>query len=415
MSVDSVATSSVRTVAELRKLIKWCIYSHQRILIMGVPGTGKTQTVNQVARELGPDVEFHTLIGSLSDPTDINGFPVQGGEVQDARGHTIPTVRFAPRDFLVRLKDKGGLLFLDELTSSSPSTLAALLRSAQDLVFGEFALDPTKVALVAAANPPDIAVNGNELGGPTINRYVEVQFPTGPEATKEWCEELPYNWGSPLDDLVFHGHRIPKSVRIQTRSWVANFIKRKPDNWLNFPKDEDARSRPWPSPRSWTNSADLIAAVVADGLKPEEALPLVMGAVGDGPATELAVMLQYADLPDPEEILLDPEKYKPSGKPDVDGAAMDSVLACVIARPTNARLLAACTVILVKGIGKGTMESVEVVMPAYKKLDSYISKTASSKDKVFTSDVYQQYNVMKTKVEAVVGAEQKKYLTKVKK
>ncbi len=394
-------TQSCKKVSDLRKLIKYCILSRQRAALIGPPGVGKTQVIKQVAKEMG--LPCFTLIGSQCDPTDINGFPVQGSEVKDAKGHTLPVVKFAPREFLVDLQKTGGIIFLDELTCSSSATLAALLRSVQDLVFGEFACDPNRVGLVAAYNPPDIAVNGNELGAPTINRYIQLEYPTGPEACKEWCEELTYNWSQPLNDITF-GNNVIKADRIRmTRGWVSTFIKRNPKHWFAFPANEDDRSKPWCSPRAWTNAADAIAAVVSDGLKAEESLPLIAGAVGDGPAAEIGVMLKYSDLPDPEEILKNPNGYKLSGRPDIDLAALDSVVACAAAEPSNERLLAATNVVLEKSIGEGSMLSVEVILPSYRRLVSHVQNNVE----LYSPDAIQKFQAIRSKTKDTIETAQK--------
>lgn len=407
----------VTTAAELRKYIKWCLFSHQRLLISGPPGVGKSCLVNDIVKTLVKDGTCHTLLGSLSDPTDLAGFPVSGAEVQDSSGAKHNVIKFAPRSFLVELNDKSGVLFLDELTSCPPSVLAVMLRGLSEMVFGEYKLDPERVGIVAACNSAEAAVNGTELPGPISNRLVQIEYPITPESISEWCSDVVYNWGSPLGALKFNGHVITEARRIQARSYVANFIKRKPDQFFNFPKDETSRAKPFPTARSWTNAAEVLACVLTEGEEPEEALPLIAGLIGDGAAAEFSTMLRLADLPDPEEILQDPNKYHPSGRPDVDGAAVDGVVACVIAKPTDARLLAATKVVLEKCLEDGTFQSVEVVMPGYTKLQAFIQSLAGKpeKDRPFTNDTLLKWQAQRSAVNDRIVTARNKITAKKKK
>ena len=50
-----------------------------------------------------------TIIGSLSDPTDVNGFPVVDKDrlVTDSTGRKVPTVELAPPRLFVELNEGG--------------------------------------------------------------------------------------------------------------------------------------------------------------------------------------------------------------------------------------------------------------------------------------------------------------------
>ena len=68
----------------------------------------------------------------------------------------------------------------------------------------------------------------------------------------------------------------------------------------------------WPSPRSWDMAATLLAGGQAAGSDDLVRSLLVRGAVGQGPGIELLTWLVEADLPDPEEVLADPEVLRPA-------------------------------------------------------------------------------------------------------
>lgn len=84
---------------------------------------------------------------------------------QAAWGRHVETVVEAER----------ALLFLDELTTCPPTVMNALLPVCQERVVGDLQL-PDSVAIVAAANPPSMAVNGQELSAPIANRFLHLTW-----------------------------------------------------------------------------------------------------------------------------------------------------------------------------------------------------------------------------------------------
>jgi hypothetical protein len=100
--------------------------------------------------------QVETVVGSIREASDFLGLPIE----------VDGQVRYAPPSWAERLaKASKGLLFLDELTTAAPSVQRAMLRILQEREVGEMAL-PSSVALVAAANPPAVAVDGWDLAAP---------------------------------------------------------------------------------------------------------------------------------------------------------------------------------------------------------------------------------------------------------
>lgn len=382
----------VETVAELRRHVLHAVQSQVNVLLLGSPGVGKTAFINHLATDLG--IQCHTTIGAMCDPTDINGFPTRGAVVRDSRGNEIPTVEFAPRKFLVNLADKGGFWFLDEITGAMPATASALLRTIQDKVAGEFALDPYKVAIIAAANPADVAVNGQLLGAPMSNRFCILGYPEGPRARQEWCRNVVSYWGRP-PKIGFGKFVLDERLFLKARSWVSGFLGRQPGLWLQLPDTEAGREQPWPSPRAWTAVAAVIARVLQDGLDQYEAVPLAAGLVGSGAAIQLSAFLKYKDLPDPEEMLAKPESYKPTGKGDVDDAALRGVTEAFIAQPTEERLLAFATILYDRACTGTSTMSLEPLMSSYDRIKAQMWAWQSVKElgnkPMFSAEAIRKY------------------------
>ena len=131
----------------------------QPVLVWGDPGEGKTKMIQQVADQLGRLCEV--VIGSIREAVDFSGLPVR----------TDDGVSFAPPRWAQRCLDHPDtVLFLDELSTASPSVQAAMLRVVLDREVRDLTL-PSSVSIVAAANPADVAAGGDDLAPPLANRF----------------------------------------------------------------------------------------------------------------------------------------------------------------------------------------------------------------------------------------------------
>lgn len=302
------------------KDIKDAIASAVPVLIWGPPGVGKTAAVLTLGRRLGLPVEV--VIASIREPTDFAGLPV----VHDGE------VRFAPPNWARRLAAAGkGILFLDEVSTAPPAVQAALLRVVLDRVVGDLPLPPG-VAIVAAANPPELAAGGWELSPPLANRFVHLQWRLD---AGEWAENFPNYWGDPpavpgLDPAVW----------ARARAMVAGFIRSRPHLLLQLPKGTEAQGRAWPSPRSWDAASRALAAVLQRGGQVEDAAALVAGAVGEGPGLEFIAWARELDLPDPEALLRNPASFKLPRRGDQAYAVLAAVAAAAASRLDQDRWLA---------------------------------------------------------------------------
>ena len=257
------------------------------VLIWGPPGVGKTASVHALARRMGYHVEV--VLASIREPADFLGLPVINGK----------QVRFSPPDWAVRLAQvERGILFLDELSTAPPAVQSALLRVVLERVVGDLTL-PSGVRIIAAANPPDIAANGWELSPPLANRFAHLHYRFSPES---FARQFPSYWGAPP---AIEG--IDPDRWAQMRALIAGYLRVKPAHALAVPQGESERGLAWPSPRSWDHASRMLA--VADIDDPEDAIYIVGSCVGQAVAVEMIHWWRDADLPDPEAVLADPERY----------------------------------------------------------------------------------------------------------
>jgi len=354
-------------------------------LITGESGVGKTAMIEAIFRRR--KLPLYKLIGSLCDPTDINGFPVIGDEViTDSAGVRHKPIKFAPRDFMLEIVNKHGGragIFFDELTSVGPAVQAAMLTSMQTKRFGDFQLDPYKVAIVAACNPPGLAANGQELSLPMANRLVHMAYPCDHATAIEWAGNFVAYWGMP-PKVGFDGAFVPEPFMVRARGAVAGFIVRMPSWWhytLNDTGAKDKKAKEaaagmdfaggtvgFPTPRSWDRVAHHLGLCLSKNRSPLTIQRLVAGEVGVTAATDFQTYLQSVDIPDPEVVLAAPDKYEPSGRLDVDFTVMTGVTAAVEANPTADRVLACMTVCNVISQKRGAYEAGAVAVTRLGKL-----------------------------------------------
>lgn len=224
---DDTSTTSVQS-ADLATAIR----ANVPVLLMGAPGTAKTATLERIAREMGAYIEI--VIASAQDPTTILGIPMP----TEDRKYTEPTIPgWARRINAAHDAGQPTILFFDELTSVPPSVAGPMLGVIQSRRADGWTI-PADTRIVAAANPPDLAVGGWALEPAMANRWVHIEW-TVP--TAEWTA-----WAAAQPSA--------------TLRLMAEYHGAVGDQLLDVPKDLRKRSGPWPSPRSWTNAAALIDA-----------------------------------------------------------------------------------------------------------------------------------------------------------
>jgi hypothetical protein len=289
------------------------------VLLWGMPGTGKTSAIRAMATAMGLPCE--TVIASIREPSDFAGLPVVTGN----------TVRFAPPLWATRLADAGtGVLFLDELSTAPPAVQAALLRVVLERTVGDLAL-PDDIAVVAAANPPEQAADGWDLSAPLANRLCHLTWET---SARSIADGLAGGWPSPFIPPLSAGWAVGEA---HAKGLVAAFLQVRPALALAPPANPSEAGRGWPSPRTWEMAARLMTAADAADASDQARSALIRGAIGDGAGVEFLAWLIEMDLPDPEEALANPAKFRLPERGDRAYAALASIAAAVAADPTPER------------------------------------------------------------------------------
>jgi hypothetical protein len=295
-----------------------CMQAGIPCVLVGLPGIGKTATVRAIAQQM--NLFCRTLTASNSDPTDFGGIPFSSSFTLKT-GETIATFRLAAPQWAVELAELGrGVLFLDELNTVPKNVEAVLMRVLLDKVVGELQL-PSNIILVGAINPPEIATNGSEFSAGTSNRLCFVDWTSNAE---RWVEGMQNGWKMDLPPLLpeYWRDKLPEAI-----ANVTSYIQAKQHHLVAFPKEESKRSQPWPSERTWHFATTLMAACrsIYEPFSEVEAT-VISGVVGTPQCHELFTYLKNLDLPKPEDLLKNIDKWQPDRKrQDIIFAIINSV------------------------------------------------------------------------------------------
>ena len=240
------------------------------ILITGAPGVGKSELVEQAARDAHADLILSHP--AVADPTDAKGLPwisadqqsatfLPFGELAQAIKATTPTV-----------------WFLDDLGQAPASVQASFMQLLLARRVNGHAL-PDCVTFVAATNRRTDRAGVTGILEPVKSRFVSI-VELEPHLD-DWCQ-----W-------AFSAGMPPELVA---------FLRFRPDLLCAFTPSADLTN--CPLPRTWAHVGKLLAL----GLPQAIQHAALAGAVGEGAAVEFSAFLRlYAELPNIDGILIDPD------------------------------------------------------------------------------------------------------------
>ena len=160
-----------------------CLQANLPFVLWSDPGKGKDGFLKAIVTALDL-LPYCTLSLNDSDPADIGGLCILSGE----------WVRRVPVGIVRELFEaKKGTLYLEELTTSPLSCMAAALKITHPEPprrIGDQVL-PEEVRIAASANDPGVAASGRDLPAPSANRVVHIPWEPTPD---EWISGTLQGW-----------------------------------------------------------------------------------------------------------------------------------------------------------------------------------------------------------------------------
>ncbi len=286
---------TVLSMANAKRVIRYCVENDMPVYFEGAPGIGKTQIFRQVAEEL--DYIFLDYRLLLRDPVDLRGLPVPDLENGLTRWLKPDDLPFLP------YSGKRCFVMIDEIDRASPAMQGTALGLVLERCVGSHRLHP-ETRIGAAGNGKTDAQGTLKMSRALTSRFSCFQVEADAKAVA----------------AHFSGKGLP--------AVVSAFLRFRPELACNY-QDKDLKTPP--NPRSWEEVAKMVTTAPADLLD-----SLVASRVGQTAADEFRGFRQiFNSVDSPDVILADPMKARVPGAMQISAQwAIATALARVVTRQT---------------------------------------------------------------------------------
>lgn len=159
------------------------------ILLMGPPGIGKTQIMEQIAEETGVGLVSYTLTHHTRQ--SALGLPYIekqrfDGQEYAVTAYTMSEIIASVHREIARTGVREGILFLDEINCISETLTPMMLQFLQCKTFGNQQL-PERWVVVAAGNPPEYNKSVREFDVVTLDRVKRIDVTEDFSVWKEYA------------------------------------------------------------------------------------------------------------------------------------------------------------------------------------------------------------------------------------
>ena len=161
------------------------------ILLMGPPGIGKTQIMEQIAREceiglVAYTITHHTRQSAVGLP--FIEHKIYGGKEYSVTEYTMSEIIASVYDRIRETGLKEGILFIDEINCVSETLIPTMLQFLQCKTFGNQKV-PEGWIIVAAGNPPEFNRSVREFDMVTYDRLRVINIDADLEVWREYARE----------------------------------------------------------------------------------------------------------------------------------------------------------------------------------------------------------------------------------
>ena len=161
------------------------------LLLMGPPGIGKTQIMEQVARECGIGLVSYTITHHTRQSAIGLPFIKEqkfGGRPYQITEYTMSEIIASVYEKMEKTGLKEGILFIDEINCVSETLAPAMLQFLQCKTFGNQKV-PEGWIIVAAGNPPEYNRSVREFDVVTLDRIKRIDVEENYEVWKAYAYE----------------------------------------------------------------------------------------------------------------------------------------------------------------------------------------------------------------------------------
>ena len=166
---------------------------HQRpVLLLGAPGIGKTQIMEQIAAECGIGLVSYTITHHTRQ--SAIGLPVIsretfGGREYTMTGYTMSEIIASVYQKMEKTGLSEGILFIDEVNCVSETLAPAMLQFLQCKTFGTHEVPPGWI-IVTAGNPPEYNRSVRDFDVVTMDRVKKIEVEPDLEVWKKYAWEV---------------------------------------------------------------------------------------------------------------------------------------------------------------------------------------------------------------------------------
>lgn len=159
------------------------------VLLIGAPGIGKTQIMEQIASEcriglVAYTITHHTRQSAIGLP--MISKKEFGGKEYSVTEYTMSEIVASVYEKIEQTGLQEGILFIDEINCVSETLAPAMLQFLQCKTFGNQAI-PKGWLIVAAGNPPEYNKSVREFDVVTMDRVRKIEVEPDFEAWKEYA------------------------------------------------------------------------------------------------------------------------------------------------------------------------------------------------------------------------------------
>ena len=147
------------------------------VLLLGAPGIGKTQIMEQVAIECGVGLVAYTITHHTRQSAIGLPFISEmefGGQKKAVTEYTMSEIVASIYEKMKKTGLKEGILFIDEINCVSETLAPAMLQFLQCKTFGNHPI-PEGWIIVAAGNPPEYNKSVREFDVVTLDRVKKIE------------------------------------------------------------------------------------------------------------------------------------------------------------------------------------------------------------------------------------------------